>query len=124
VGGDNIVNKQVVAESHCTFIVAQLVEDGGGGLLHGDGVPQAVARDDDEVLAAVQVDGGHVGHAADVRLVVAVAWGRCYNFEGFFSTEKLVISTPLFVQQSIGFERGCENATVKSSEGNDLPTEQ
>jgi hypothetical protein len=36
----------------------------------------------------------------------------------------LVISTPLFVQQSIGFERGCENATVKSSEGNDLPTEQ
>ena len=50
----------------------KLIEDAVGGLLRRDGVPEAVAGNDNEVLGSVHLDRRHVRVGAHVRLVVAV----------------------------------------------------
>ena len=66
----------------------KLFEDTVGGLLGCDGVPEAVAGDDDEVLGAVHLDRSHVGVGAYIGLVIAVTCKTKTKFSALLKMSK------------------------------------
>ena len=65
----------------------KLFEDAVSGLFGCNGVPEAVAGDDDEVLGAVHLDRSHVGVGAYIGLVIAVTC-KTTTFSGLFQMSK------------------------------------